>query len=171
MDLLSQLDESLDLLLKIMSSSISFISRKALHTALPHSTIPLTILGKTEAISETEMDDAILELVSDLVEKAEHIREIIMHLPTESALGGEEELEGELGRLEREMRGVNEEYRVVREEVESLRGEVGGLVRALGERRKESRGWLVRELEEGGSSEASRADGWVGESGQVGKSE
>ena len=90
MDLLTQLDSSLDLLLSIMSSSIAYISRKAKHSPLPASTIPLTILGKTEAIEADEMDAAIAELVEDLVAKADQIRAIIEHLPTEQSLGGDD---------------------------------------------------------------------------------
>ncbi|SPO24756.1 uncharacterized protein UTRI_01728_B [Ustilago trichophora] len=148
MDVLTQLDSALDLLLSIMSSSIAYTSRKAIHATLPSSTIPLTILGKTEAISPTEMDEAISELVSDLVEKAESIRSIILHLPTTEALGNEDELGQELDRLQREMSEVNKEYRRVVEEVKGLRGEVEQLARALGDKLRDGRGWLVRELEE-----------------------
>ncbi len=45
-----------------MSSSIAYISRKAKHTPLPSSSIPLTILGKTESIEPTDMDEAIPSL-------------------------------------------------------------------------------------------------------------
>ncbi len=100
MDLLTQLDNDIDLLLKIMSSSVAFISRKAKHQPLPSSSIPLTILGKTESIEPSDMDEAISELVSDLVEKASSIREIIEHLPTPESLGGDRELEQELAGLE-----------------------------------------------------------------------
>lgn len=147
MDLLTQLDTSLDLLLKIMSSSIAFISRKASHTPLPSSTIPLTVLGKTEAITPSEMDEAISELVSDLVAKAQSIREIIEHLPTKESLGGDEELAEELRRVEGEMKEVNQEYRRAVEEVKGLKEEVEGLCRMVAEEQARGRGWLVRELE------------------------
>lgn len=147
MDLLTQLDSEIDLLLKIMSSSISFISRKAIHSTLPSSSIPLTILGKTEAISEAEMDEAIAELVQDLVEKAASIKEIIQHLPTEGSLGGDKELEQDLTRMESEMKVVNTEYKEAREEVEILREEVRELVKVLSEKSQEGRRWLVSELE------------------------
>lgn len=147
MDLLTQLDNDLDLLLRIMSSSIAYISRKAKHTPLPSSSIPLTILGKTESIEPTDMDEAISELVSDLVEKASSIREIIEHLPTAESLGGDKELAEELGRLEGELGEVNGEYRSVVEECRVLRGEVGELVRRVAEGQREGRAWLVNELE------------------------
>lgn len=151
MDLLTQLDSDIDLLLKIMSSSISFISRKAKHTPLPSTTIPLTILGKTEAIEPAEMDDAIAELVSDLVEKAQSIREIILHLPTKESLGGDEELEKHLAAMQEEMKEVNEEYRAAVLEVGVLREEVRGLLEVVCEGGREGRAWLVRELEGKGS--------------------
>ncbi|SPO23050.1 uncharacterized protein UTRI_01728 [Ustilago trichophora] len=148
MDVLTQLDSALDLLLSIMSSSIAYTSRKAIHMTLPSSTIPLTILGKTEAISVDEMDEAISELVTDLVEKAESIRSIILHLPTEEALGGEQELKSELDGLQREMQEVNMEYKRVVKEVDELKKEVEDSSRFLGDRLRDGRGWLVRELEE-----------------------
>lgn len=146
MDLLTQLDSEIDLLLSIMSSSIAYISRKARHTVLPSSTIPLTILGKTESISAEEMDAAISELVTDLVDKAESIKQIIQHLPTEQDLGGEQELTAELQSMEKEMRVVNDEYRAVKEQVGRLKGEVEELVRLASERQREGRSWLVEEL-------------------------
>lgn len=147
MDLLTQLDSDIDLLLQIMSSSVAFISRKAKHSPLPSSSIPLTILGKTEAISPAEMEDAIGELVSDLVEKASSIREIILHLPTEGSLGGEVELQSDLRRVEEEMEGVNREYRAAVEEVKALKGEVRELVLLVEQAGREGRAWLVEELE------------------------
>ncbi|CBQ71789.1 conserved hypothetical protein [Sporisorium reilianum SRZ2] len=147
MDLLTQLDSDIDLLLKIMSSSVAFISRKAKHAVLLASTIPLTILGKTEAIEPDDMDHAIAELVDDLVAKADSIRAIIRHLPTEECLGGDVELEAELARLETEMQGANEGYREAVREAERLRAEVGELVRLISERQVEGRAWLVSELE------------------------
>ncbi|SPC66836.1 uncharacterized protein UHOD_02338 [Ustilago sp. UG-2017b] len=157
MDLLTQLDTSLDLLLRIMSSSIAYISRKALHTPLPSSTVPLTVLGKTEAIDPVEMDDAIAELVSDLVDKAQSIREIIQHLPTKQSLGGDQELETHLKRLQEEMRDANQEYSQVRLEVDHLRAEVEALCRVLAEERRVGRGAFVKELE-GRAGEESGGD-------------
>lgn len=154
MDLLTQLDSDIDLLLKIMSSSVAFISRKAKHAILPTSTVPLTILGKTEAIEPEEMDQAIAELVEDLIEKADSIRAIIRHLPTEESLGGDAELEAELERMEAEMKVVNDEYRSAVQEAERLRVEVGELVRLISERQIEGRAWLVNELDGGNSGEA-----------------
>lgn len=153
MDLLTQLDSDIDLLLKIMSSSVAFISRKAKHSILPASTVPLTILGKTEAIEPDEMDHAIAELVEDLVEKADSIRAIIKHLPTEESLGGDAELEAELKRMETEMKVFNDDYRSAVQEAERLRVEVGELVRLLSERQTEGRAWLVNELEGNGDRE------------------
>lgn len=162
MDLLTQLDSDIDLLLKIMSSSVAFISRKAKHAPLPSSTIPLTILGKTEAIEPDAMDEAIGELVTDLVEKAAGIREIIEHLPTKESLSGDAELEQELGRLEGEMRGVNEEYRAAVEECKVLQGEVGELVRLISERQAEGRAWLVNELDGGKAISKQAVEGRIG---------
>ncbi|CDR88648.1 uncharacterized protein SPSC_05252 [Sporisorium scitamineum] len=147
MDLLTQLDNDIDMLLKVMSSSVAYVSRKAKHSVLPDSSVPLTILGKTEAIEPEEMDQAIAELVEDLVEKADSIRAIIRHLPTEESLGGDAELEAELKRMEGEMKVVNDEYRSAVQEAERFRVEVGELVRLISERQIEGRAWLVNELE------------------------
>lgn len=147
MDLLTQLDSDIDLLLKIMSSSVAFISRKAKHTPLPTSTIPLTILGETEAIEPAEMDDAIAELVADLVEKADSIRTIIHHLPTKESLGGDQELENDLASLQAQMSKTNAEYRSALLDAKELHDEVGTLVRLVSDRHKEARAWLMSELE------------------------
>lgn len=131
MDLLTQLDKDIDLLLKIMSSSIAYISRKAKHQQLPQSAVPLTILGKTEAVEPEVMDESIQELVEDLVTKAREIQEIILHIPDDN-LGDDAALvslflallysdwnasaemnpkQKELEHLEAEMKEANVEYR------------------------------------------------------------
>lgn len=159
MDLLTQLDSDLDLLLRIMSSSIAYISRKAKHTPLPSSTVPLTILGKTESIEPAEMDEAINELVTDLVEKAASIREIILHLPTRESLGTDDELQNALTGLQREMDTANQEYISAVSAAKVLQKEVSELVQLVAEQQRQGRSWLVKELEQPTESVAKQAEG------------
>lgn len=147
MDLLTQLDTSLDLLLQIMSSSIAYISRKAKHQQLPSSSVPLTILGKTEAIEQDEMDQAIQELVTDLVEKAQAIKQIISHLPTKESLGSDDDLAHNLGQIQSELNQVNKEYKAAVEEAGALQSQVADLLRIVEERYRQNRGWLISELQ------------------------
>ncbi|SPO43993.1 uncharacterized protein PSANT_01678 [Moesziomyces antarcticus] len=147
MDLLTQLDGDIDLLLKIMSSSVAFISRKASHTPLPSSTIPLSVLGKTEAITPAEMDEAIAELVSDLIEKADSIRSIIRHLPTAQDLATDTQLQTQLDQIQSEMAHANHEYQEAVHMAKELKQEVEGLLEVVADTHSASRAWLVHELE------------------------
>ncbi|KIS70403.1 uncharacterized protein UMAG_11681 [Mycosarcoma maydis] len=147
MDLLTQLDNDIDLLLKIMSSSIAYISRKAKHAPLPDSTIPLTVLGKTEAVSAVELDASISELVADLVDKADSIREIIEHLPTEASLGGDTELQHQLMAMQSELQTVNKSYMQLSTQVDSLSAEVRELLGLLTQSHSDARRWLVDQLD------------------------
>ncbi|ETS62802.1 hypothetical protein PaG_02552 [Moesziomyces aphidis] len=147
MDLLTQLDGDIDLLLKIMSSSVAFISRKAQHTPLPSSSIPLSVLGKTEAISPTEMDEAIAELVSDLIEKADSIRSIIHHLPTAQDLATDTQLQTQLDQIQYDMQRANHEYEQAVHMANELRKEVKALLQVVADTHSASRAWLVHELQ------------------------
>ncbi|EPQ26561.1 uncharacterized protein PFL1_05883 [Pseudozyma flocculosa PF-1] len=144
MDLVTQLDNDIDLLLKIMSSSIAYVSRKAKHQQLPDSLVPLTITGRTEAVEPHEMSESIDELVADLVLKAKEIQEIILHLPDDK-LGEDETLQRDLAQLESEMRVANQDYRQALKEAETLRDQVKTLTRQLCDGQAELRAWLVKD--------------------------
>ncbi|KAN0063287.1 hypothetical protein ACQY0O_004451 [Thecaphora frezii] len=142
MDLLTQLDNDIDLLLKIMSSSIAYVSRKAKHQQLPDSTIPLTITGKTEAVEPQEMRESINELVHDLVLKAKQIQDIILHLPDDK-LGEDHALQQDLAQLETQLHAANQDYRAAVKEAQSLRAEIQSLIRQLCDGQASLRTWLI----------------------------
>ncbi|PWN47232.1 hypothetical protein IE53DRAFT_321569 [Violaceomyces palustris] len=111
MDLLTQLDNDIDLLLKIMSSSIAYVSRKASHTQLPGSDVPIALLGRTEAVPPPVMSESINELVQDLVQKANEVKQIILHLPDDNLSLLPPEQEQDLKSLQDQMLEANREYK------------------------------------------------------------
>ncbi|PWZ00692.1 hypothetical protein BCV70DRAFT_199960 [Testicularia cyperi] len=146
MDLLTQLDGDIDLLLKIMSSSVAYVSRKAKHEVLPGTTLPLTVLGQTESIPPNEMRESIAELVADLVAKAQEIHTVIQHLPDQS-IGDESQLRVDLGSLESQLRLANDEYRAAVQEAKDLHSRVALLQEAVAREFQNSRAWLATRID------------------------
>lgn len=157
-DLLTQLDSEVDLLLKIMSSSIAYVSRKAQHQPLPYddnpaaAAIPLTILGQTEAISPQEMHESAAELVSDLVNKASEIKAIILHLPdTNSAADtgssaadvDDVQLRSDLHTLERELHDANAEYEAASAQAADLHAAISSLLAQVCAHQQDVTAWLA----------------------------
>lgn len=87
MDPITQLEDALDTLLKVMASAIAYLSRKAGHKQV-NPRIPLTVLGTTEALPDEELASNRDELVHDLVAQAKEVEARIGSLPT---LDGDEE--------------------------------------------------------------------------------
>lgn len=155
MDLLTQLDSEVDLLLKIMSSSIAYVSRKAQHQQLPandgstSAAIPLTILGQTEAISPTDMHDSAAELVADLVQKATEIKSIILHLPdtqpgTTSANDGDDsQLQSDLQNLESQLHVANKEYQAACSQAAELHAAISALLAQVCAHQQDVTAWLA----------------------------
>lgn len=80
MDPITQLEDALDTLLKVMASAIAYLSRKAGHKQV-NSRVPLTVLGNTEALPEEELAASREELVQDLVSQAKEVEQRIDALP------------------------------------------------------------------------------------------
>lgn len=141
MDLLTQLDSEVDLLLKIMSSSIAYVSRKAQHQQLPPLHIPLTILGQTEAIAPAEMHDSAAELVADLVHKAAEIKSIILHLPGRTT--DDAQLTTDLHALQTQLHTANAEYRAACTQAAHLHTAISALLTQVSAHQQHVTAWLA----------------------------
>lgn len=81
MDPITQLEDSLDTLLKVMASAIAYLSRKAGHKQV-NERVPLTVLGTTEALPDDVLKANRDELVHDLVSQAKEVEQHIRALPS-----------------------------------------------------------------------------------------
>lgn len=81
MSAIAELEDSLDMLLKVMASAIAYLSRKAAHTQV-NPTVPLTTLGNTDAPSFEALQGTRAELVQDIVSQAQDVQLRISNLPT-----------------------------------------------------------------------------------------
>lgn len=77
---LTELEDSLDTLLKVMASAIAYTSRKASHRQV-HPQVPLTTLGNTEGLAPDVMAASRDELVADLITQAKDVQRRIQELP------------------------------------------------------------------------------------------
>lgn len=80
MHALTELEDSLDTLLKVMASAIAYTSRKASHKQV-HPQVPLTTLGNTEGLAPDVMAASRDELVNDLITQAKDVQQRIQELP------------------------------------------------------------------------------------------
>lgn len=113
-DLISQLESDLALMLQIMTSSLHFLTHRSAHVQI-NDLIPLfqpTNLAQSNAtnylIDSESMSDNIDELTDDLVLKAKQMEELIERLPKQA---NEEIVQQELKQIDQEMVSVNQEYR------------------------------------------------------------
>lgn len=107
MDRVTQLEEGIDMLLKIMAASISYLSRKADFKQL-HPLVPPTVRAP-DAVDDATMQESTRELVEDLVQKAKEVEVLIAALPAPTET--EEEQAAELAALEEQVQVANREYR------------------------------------------------------------
>lgn len=80
MDAITELENSLDTLLKVMASAIAYLSRKAGHQQV-NAAVPLTTLGNTEGLTPEALAASRDELVDDLVAQACDVERRIYALP------------------------------------------------------------------------------------------
>lgn len=116
MSAITELEDSLDMLLKVMASAIAYLSRKAAHTQV-NPTVPLTTLGNTDAPSFEALQGTRAELVQDIVSQAQDVQLRISHLPTTMLSEDEHVRMADLPRkafeiraLETELEEANREY-------------------------------------------------------------
>jgi len=82
MDRVTQLEDAYDTLLKVMAAATAYLSRKAHHVQVNPS-VPLTVLGNTEAASDEVLTSSRQEMVKDLVAQAKEVQWRIDQLPSD----------------------------------------------------------------------------------------
>lgn len=104
-DPLSTLEDTLDVLLRILASTYSYITTKASHKQT-HPNLPIWISGQAKEsgsqaaklklglVDEAVMKESIDELVNDLMQKSKEAEFIIKNLP-DGLVDGDGEAEGE----------------------------------------------------------------------------
>jgi len=78
---LTELEDSLDTLLKVMASAIAYTSRKASHKQV-NPQVPLTTLGNAEGLAPDAMEASRDELIADLITQAKDLQRRIQELPS-----------------------------------------------------------------------------------------
>ncbi|KAK0533466.1 hypothetical protein OC834_000512 [Tilletia horrida] len=146
-DALTQLEDSLDLLIKIMAASLSFLTLRASHVPI-HPDIPISAKEATRAsarlVELDEMQGAIDELVTDLVTKAKHIEAIIATLP--DGIRTEQEQVSELAQLDERIRIANADFKLALADAEQLQTELTTLLRSVQQEQQRTRLHLQRAL-------------------------
>ncbi|PWN37455.1 uncharacterized protein FA14DRAFT_115841, partial [Meira miltonrushii] len=113
-DLISQLESDLALMLQIMTSSLHFLTHRSAHVQI-NNVIPLfqpTNLAQSHAanhlIDAETMSENIDELTDDLVLKAKEMESLLQRLPKQT---NEDQVKRELEQIDEEMSVANQEYR------------------------------------------------------------
>lgn len=113
-DLISQLESDLALMLQIMTSTLHFLTHRSAHVQI-NNTIPLfqpTNLAQSHAtnhlIDAETMSENIDELTDDLVLKAKEMERLLQRLPKQM---NETSVKVELEQIDGEMKIANQEYR------------------------------------------------------------
>ncbi|KAE8220850.1 hypothetical protein CF319_g5700 [Tilletia indica] len=146
-DPLTKLEDSLDLLIKIMAGSLSYCTLRASHVTI-HPEIPISAKEATRASAKLveldEMQGAIDELVLDLVRKAKDVEGLIATLP--DGLQSEEDQTTELAALDNRIRTANADFKLALEEAESLQSQLTALLRNVQHQQQLTRLHLQRSL-------------------------
>ena len=110
-DQLTELEMALDLLLQIVVSTVSYLTRRAPHVQV-RDDVPLSAMGQTAAqvlVDEQTMANSIEELVADLTKHAGLVRSLVHALPDYSQQ--EPSLQApRLAALQAEMTAANADY-------------------------------------------------------------
>ncbi|KAK0551093.1 hypothetical protein OC846_000815 [Tilletia horrida] len=146
-DPLTQLEDGLDLLIKIMAASISYLTTRASHVTI-HPDIPISAKESTRAsnqlVEPQEMAAAIDELVGDLILKSKQIEAIIATLP--SGLQSEQEQRKELSALDDRIRAANADFRSTLDDAQQLQTQLNSLLRSVQDQQQRTRLHLHRTL-------------------------
>lgn len=143
MSAITELEDSLDMLLKVMASATAYLSRKAAHTQV-NPTVPLTTLGNTDAPSFEALQGTRAELVQDIVSQAQDVQLRISHLPT--TMLSEDEHACEIRALETELQEANREYIQSLDEARALSSKLDALLDRLTEERHAARELLSHDV-------------------------
>jgi len=128
MDRITQLQEGIEQLLIIMSSSIAYLTKKSTFKQLSDQ-IPVTRARPADKVDSTEVfEHTKQELVSDLIRKAKQVELLITSLPVPEP---EEEHVARLAELQKEMAAANEEYRVAVARTQDLHRQISNILHVM----------------------------------------
>ncbi|TCD71390.1 hypothetical protein EIP91_010096 [Steccherinum ochraceum] len=128
MDRITQLQDEIQKLLTIMSSSIAYLTAKANFVQVSPE-VPITKQRNPDKVDAPDVFDANKrELVTDLMVKAKQVEYLINSLPEPEP---EEAQARRLGHLEEEMKRANEEYIRAVERAKNLHARVAEVLRSM----------------------------------------
>ncbi|KAL7408838.1 hypothetical protein BDY24DRAFT_405273 [Mrakia frigida] len=127
MDRLTQLQDAIESLLTISTSSLSYLTRKTTFKRL-NTDVPITHRNAEAEVNEGVFEENKKELVQDLTKKAKQVEYLIRALPDKEGVEGSDlRLEG----LQSEMTVANQEYLEAVKIAEALLAEINSTIRAL----------------------------------------
>jgi len=128
MDRITQLQEGIEQLLTIMSSSITYLTKKSTFKQISEE-IPVTRARPDDKVDSPEVfEQNKQELVSELIHKAKQIEMLIASLPVPEP---ENEHVARLTQLQTELTEANEEYRRAVNRARDLHRQIGSLLRIM----------------------------------------
>ncbi|WFD30949.1 hypothetical protein MSPP1_001975 [Malassezia sp. CBS 17886] len=126
MDNIAQLEDAFDTLFKVMASAVAYLSRKAGHKQV-NATVPVTLLGNTEALDNAVLQASRDELVQDLIVQAKDVEMRIQALPAGSSDDLSQILGARLTDWEERMKEANRDYQEALDEAHTLLAELDAL--------------------------------------------
>lgn len=155
MDLISQLESDLALLLQIMSSSLHYVANRSAHVQL-NADVPLfqpvsgaSLHASRRLIDPTTMYDNIEELTDDLVGKAKDMERLLDALPRQQ---DQADVQRELLTINDDMRTANKEYAAALQDAAALKEELDALLRHTCDEHQAGRAQLAAAVATGGGS-------------------
>lgn len=128
MDRITQLQDEIQNLMTIMSSTLAYLTSRA-DFAQVSSDIPVTKTRNAEKVDSEEVFNANKkELVADLMMKAKQVEYLIQSLPAPEP---EEEQAKRLQALEEEMKIANEEYIAAVNRAKALHAQIDGVLKTM----------------------------------------
>ncbi|PAV21688.1 hypothetical protein PNOK_0164500 [Pyrrhoderma noxium] len=128
MDRITQLQNEIEVLLTIMSASISYLCSKTNFKQVSN-TIPVTKQRNPEKFDPPEVFEANKkELVDDLMTKAKQIETLIKAMPVPES---EETQALRLQKLEEDMQQANEEYAAALNQAKDLHAQISDVLREM----------------------------------------
>ncbi|KAL4402609.1 RNA polymerase II transcriptional regulator [Malassezia pachydermatis] len=136
MEPITELEDSLDTLLKVMASAIAYLSRKSGHKQV-NQEVPLTTLGNTEGLSEDVLASNREELIEDLISQAKDVEQRISDLSLASVK--EDAQMEEIVSLEKELHAANQDYQQALDDANALSAKLRDVLMQLTQDRHTAR--------------------------------
>lgn len=128
MDRITQLQEGIEQLLTIMSSSITYLTKKSTFKQISEQ-VPVTRARPADKVDSPEVfENTKQELVSELIHKAKQIEMLISSLPVPEP---ENEHVARLAQLQNELALANEEYRAAVNRARDLHRQISSLLKTM----------------------------------------